>query len=80
VRRIQIDTYVGMAVSNLIGFFIILTCAATLHSAGIKNIESASDHRVMGDLVIPLPLKVAGWICAGIMSASVLGLFMALRG
>jgi len=189
VRRIEIDTYVGMAVSNLIGFFIILTCAATLHSAGIKNIESAqqaaealrpvagklaflmfslgivgtgllaipvlagsaayaiagvahwpaslgdslqraprfyaalagatvlglgvnlfpvdpmkalywsavingvvaaplmsvmillaSDHRVMGDLVIPLPLKVAGWICAGIMSASVLGLFVALRG
>jgi Mn2+/Fe2+ NRAMP family transporter len=41
VRRIEIDTYVGMAVSNLIGFFIILTCAATLHAGGIRDVGSA---------------------------------------
>ena len=42
VQRIEIDTYFGMAVSNLIGFFIMLTCAATLHARGIMDIESAS--------------------------------------
>jgi NRAMP (natural resistance-associated macrophage protein)-like metal ion transporter len=42
MRRIQIDTYFGMAVSNVIGFFIMLTCAATLHAKGIVDIESAS--------------------------------------
>jgi NRAMP (natural resistance-associated macrophage protein)-like metal ion transporter len=41
VERIEIDTFVGMGVSNLIGFFIILTCAATLHSSGIRDIGSA---------------------------------------
>jgi Mn2+/Fe2+ NRAMP family transporter len=41
MRRIEIDTLVGMAVSNLIGFFIILTCAATLHATRVKDIDSA---------------------------------------
>jgi NRAMP (natural resistance-associated macrophage protein)-like metal ion transporter len=33
-RRIALDTRVGMAFSNLVAFFIILTTAATLHAAG----------------------------------------------
>jgi Mn2+/Fe2+ NRAMP family transporter len=32
-RRIAFDTRVGMAFSNIVAFFIILTTAATLHSA-----------------------------------------------
>jgi NRAMP (natural resistance-associated macrophage protein)-like metal ion transporter len=42
VRRIRIDTLVGMGVSNLIAIAIIMTTAATLHSSGKTNIESSS--------------------------------------
>lgn len=43
-RRIMIDTRVGMAFSNLVAFFIILTTAATLHTAGARNdIQTAAD-------------------------------------
>jgi Mn2+/Fe2+ NRAMP family transporter len=40
-RRIRIDTYVGMFFSNLIAFFIILSCAVTLHAHGIHQIDTA---------------------------------------
>jgi len=40
-RRIRIDTYLGMALSNIVAFFIILTSAATLHTHGILNIQTA---------------------------------------
>ena len=41
LKRIKIDTYLGMALSNLIAYFIILTVAATLNAHGQKNIDSA---------------------------------------
>jgi NRAMP (natural resistance-associated macrophage protein)-like metal ion transporter len=40
--RIRIDTYVGMAFSNVVAFFIILTTAATLHAHGIHEISSSA--------------------------------------
>jgi NRAMP (natural resistance-associated macrophage protein)-like metal ion transporter len=43
LRRIRLDTYVGMAFSNAVGFFIILTAAVTLHAHGAKNIETAAE-------------------------------------
>jgi len=43
-RRIAFDTRVGMAISNLVAFFIILTTAATLHASGAANgIKTAAD-------------------------------------
>jgi NRAMP (natural resistance-associated macrophage protein)-like metal ion transporter len=42
LRRIKIDTYVGMGFSNLIAFFIILSAAATLHVAGITQIQTSA--------------------------------------
>jgi NRAMP (natural resistance-associated macrophage protein)-like metal ion transporter len=42
LKRIRIDTYVGMAFSNIVAFFIILTAAATLHAHGITQIETSS--------------------------------------
>jgi NRAMP (natural resistance-associated macrophage protein)-like metal ion transporter len=43
-RRIALDTRVGMGLSNVIAFFIILTAAATIHAAGrTGTIESAAD-------------------------------------
>ncbi len=40
--RIRIDTYLGMGVSNLIAFFIILTAAVTLHAHGQTHIDTAA--------------------------------------
>jgi Mn2+/Fe2+ NRAMP family transporter len=43
IQRIKIDTYIGMAFSNLIAYFIILTAAATLHTHGKTEINSAAE-------------------------------------
>jgi NRAMP (natural resistance-associated macrophage protein)-like metal ion transporter len=40
IARINGETAVGMAVSNIVAFFIMLTTAATLHAAGITDIQS----------------------------------------
>ncbi|PTM60903.1 NRAMP family divalent metal transporter [Phreatobacter oligotrophus] len=42
LARIRDDTLVGMGVSNLIALFIILATAATLHSAGVTQIDTAA--------------------------------------
>jgi Mn2+/Fe2+ NRAMP family transporter len=42
IRRIRFDTYIGMAISNLIAFSIILTTAATLHAQGVTHIETST--------------------------------------
>jgi NRAMP (natural resistance-associated macrophage protein)-like metal ion transporter len=41
--RIKIDTTVGMFLSNIIAFFIILTTASVLHAHGVTNINSATE-------------------------------------
>jgi NRAMP (natural resistance-associated macrophage protein)-like metal ion transporter len=40
-HRIRMDTTIGMALSNLVAFFIILTTAATLHAHGLVDIQTA---------------------------------------
>jgi NRAMP (natural resistance-associated macrophage protein)-like metal ion transporter len=40
--RIRIDTYVGMALSNAVALFIIITAAATLNAAGITDIQTSA--------------------------------------
>ncbi|QNK67237.1 NRAMP family divalent metal transporter [Variovorax sp. PAMC26660] len=42
LRRIRIDTCIGMGFSNLVAFFIILTTAVTLHLHGITEIETSA--------------------------------------
>ncbi len=41
LNRIGWETWIGMAISNLIAFFIMLTAAATLNAAGKTDIHSA---------------------------------------
>jgi NRAMP (natural resistance-associated macrophage protein)-like metal ion transporter len=41
LQRIRFDTMVGMAFSNLVAFFIILTAASTLYSHGMHDIQTA---------------------------------------
>lgn len=43
LQRIRIDTYLGMAFSNAVAFFIILTAAATLHAHGITEISTSAE-------------------------------------
>ena len=43
LRRIKWDTNIGMAFSNLIAFFIILSTAATLHAAGLTTIQTSAE-------------------------------------
>ncbi len=42
-RRIRLDTFFGMAVSNVIALAIMLSTAATLHATGKADIRSAAD-------------------------------------
>jgi NRAMP (natural resistance-associated macrophage protein)-like metal ion transporter len=42
LEPMRIDTYFGMAVSNIIGLFIILATAATLHQNGMTDIQTAT--------------------------------------
>ena len=40
--RIRVDTYAGMALSNAVALFIMLTTAATLHAAGIRDVQTSA--------------------------------------
>jgi NRAMP (natural resistance-associated macrophage protein)-like metal ion transporter len=42
LQRIEMDTVIGMALSNLVALFIIITTAATLHAHGITNIQTSA--------------------------------------
>jgi NRAMP (natural resistance-associated macrophage protein)-like metal ion transporter len=43
LKRIRLDTIVGMGASNLVALFIVLTTAATLNAHGVTNIETSAD-------------------------------------
>ena len=75
LRRIKWDTYVGMGFSNLIAFFIILSTAATLHAAGVTQIQTASQaaealRPLAGNLTFLL--FAAGIIGTGMLAVPVL--------
>lgn len=42
LKRIETDTIVGMALSNLVAFAIMLTAAMTLHQAGLTDIQTSA--------------------------------------
>jgi NRAMP (natural resistance-associated macrophage protein)-like metal ion transporter len=75
LRRIKWDTYIGMGFSNLIAFFIILSTAATLHAAGITQIQTASQaaealRPIAGDFTFAL--FALGIIGTGMLAVPVL--------
>ena len=59
LRRIKWDTLVGMGFSNLIAFFIILSTAATLHAAGIYDVETSAQA---ADALRPLAGDLTFWL------------------
>jgi NRAMP (natural resistance-associated macrophage protein)-like metal ion transporter len=42
LSRIRFDTWIGMALSEIVGFFIIVSAAATLNAHGVTDIETSS--------------------------------------
>ena len=42
LKRVRIDTLIGMALSNLVALFIIITTAATLNVHGVKDIQTSA--------------------------------------
>ena len=75
IGRIKADTYIGMGISNLIAFFIILTSAVTLHAHGKTDIQSATQaaealRPVAGDFAFAL--FTVGIIGTGLLAVPVL--------
>jgi NRAMP (natural resistance-associated macrophage protein)-like metal ion transporter len=72
MERIRIDTYVGMAFSNLIALFIVLTAAATLHAHGQTDIQTSAQA---AEALRPLAGRFAFTIFAlGIIGTGLLAL------
>jgi Mn2+/Fe2+ NRAMP family transporter len=74
-ERIKVDTVVGMGFSNVVSLFIILTTAATLHAAGITNIQtSAQAARALEPLAgrFAFALFTAGIVGTGLLAVPVL--------
>ena len=76
LQRIKIDTYLGMAFSNLIAYFIILTVAVTLNAHGKKDIDTAAQA---AEALRPIAGEFAsllfslGIIATGLLALPVLG-------
>ncbi len=70
LRRIKIDTYIGMGFSNLVAFFIMLTAAVTLNRHGITDIQTSAQA---AEALRPLAGDFAFWLfSAGIVGTGLL--------
>lgn len=61
-KRIRGDTLVGMAFSNIIAFFIMLTTALTLHNHGVTDIQTSAQA---ASALRPIAGEFAFWLFAG---------------
>ena len=70
IKKMRIDTWSGMFVSNLVQFFIVVATAATLFNHGITNISSAADA---ASALAPIAGKYASLLFAlGIIGSGLL--------
>jgi NRAMP (natural resistance-associated macrophage protein)-like metal ion transporter len=75
LKRIQLDTCIGMIFSNLIAFCIMLTAAVTLHAAGVTDIRTPAQA---AEALRPLAgefaflLFAAGIVGTGLLAVPVL--------
>jgi NRAMP (natural resistance-associated macrophage protein)-like metal ion transporter len=75
LKRIQQDTYIGMGVSNLVAFFIMLTAIVTLRMHGVTDIQTSAEaaqalRPVAGDFAFAL--FAAGIIGTGLLAVPIL--------
>lgn len=75
IRRIRLDTCVGMAVATLVGLAIMITAAATLHEQGVTDIRtSAQAAEALRPAAGPLAVAIfaLGIIGTGLLAVPVL--------
>lgn len=72
LRRLRVDTVIGMFFANLIAWFIMLVGAVVLHAGGITNITSAADAAAA---LLPLvnSFPNAGVLAQAIFAIGVIG-------
>jgi NRAMP (natural resistance-associated macrophage protein)-like metal ion transporter len=75
IRKMRLDTVVGMLFSNIVTFFILVTAATTLGAHGIKNVETADQaaqalRPIAGDFTFLL--FAIGIIGTGLLAVPVL--------
>ncbi len=71
-RRIRIDTFIGMAVSNIVAFAIILTTTVTLHMHGVTEIHTSAQAATA---LRPIAGDFAFWLfSAGIIGTGMLAI------
>ena len=75
MRRIKLDTWIGMGFSNIVAFCIILTTAATLATHGVTNIQTSAQaaealRPLAGELAFAL--FALGIIGTGLLAVPVL--------
>jgi Mn2+/Fe2+ NRAMP family transporter len=74
-RRMRLDTVIGMTFSNGIAFFVMLTAAVVLHTAGVTDVQSAAQaaealRPLAGDFAFTL--FALGIIATGLLAVPVL--------
>jgi NRAMP (natural resistance-associated macrophage protein)-like metal ion transporter len=68
----RFDVLIGVFITNVVGAFIVVACAATLYASGVFNIGSAADA---AQALEPIAGNVAAVLFAiGLLAASLLGL------
>jgi NRAMP (natural resistance-associated macrophage protein)-like metal ion transporter len=75
LHRIRVDTYTGMAFSNFVAYFIILTAATTLWATGHTNIETSTQAAAaLGPVAGPFArlLFALGIVGTGLLALPVL--------
>lgn len=73
MRRLRLDTFVGMFFSNIMAWFIIIVGAVVLHESGVTNITTAADAaRALEPLVQTFPN--AGFLAKLIFAIGVIGI------
>ena len=75
ISRIEIDTYIGMAFSQLVALAIMFTTAATLHAAGTTDIQTSSQAaEALKPIAGPLAFAIftLGIVGTGLLAVPVL--------
>ncbi|CAJ35131.1 Nramp family divalent metal transporter [Methanocella arvoryzae] len=68
-RYTKLDVIIGCLVTDIVAFFIIVTCAATIYPSGI-SVESAAEAALA---LVPLAGQYSSWLFAfGLFNASIL--------
>ncbi len=74
--QVRLDTYLGMVTTNLVAFFIVVACGATLYAHGVSVATAADAARALGPLAgrYASALFAAGLLNAAVFSVAIIPL------